>query len=561
MAASLTVFYNYTPNSTRGRYYMPRHAEVDFYEANTKMLGAFISEASQVSKLQSDTYRVYEEYIDLAQRADLTSMNITYIAIDNGKSILFYFVNSIKPMPQGYRCYISIDYWATYVSIANITKLHFTRSNLQLARDYENYYSTDEVINHDISHRAFYPLREKSGNILSVSRQDVWVVAAIKERSIETSNVSIEDVNLYAFNPQDIAVQNGRTSVTMEDIRQTIEEVFNIYEAKYRGEHTQHPIFPSLTNIDYPAEVTKVYLIPFAAPYAAQIESIYYKTFYITSEEKYIAGYQFRGGVKSFDYRIINNGYKHQYNPAVLNTHEENITSVVVPVMGVPLFFGTRYNNIKLPPFVLQYSVSVRYNFGKDEMTVTIVQGTEERDITSAFELTGSANTGTLTSQQRAAKWLSVAAQASSGVFQIAKGGAGIVSGGTAIASAIQQATTNTNGGTVIGTGDAYTTFQQVIETGSGSIICFTYPKYSALPVDPIERVITYGAYCDIQYFDPEANLLNIIDGLELLYLSEDNKTIYPAFACDATVDNIPADAAEYISNTLKEGVQIQFLS
>lgn len=546
---SFRVFFNFTPNSPGGKYYFPKSPYAGYttedrhYQANNSLLSRMMNDALSAEGLEvfrSYTYKIYDQYIDIPQlnnNSPRKAIDITYVALNDGDKILFYFVDRVLPLPQGYRLYTRIDYWATYISATNITNVVFKKSNLQVGNGNEYYYYTDEVINFDLSRKVY--LKALNRNL---TRANISVLAVIKHKVYQNFNDSLEVINVYGFKPADIAARYNRTNILASDIYELISEVLNIYAiSEGTGQGT--------------AQILKAYLYDNASYVSKAL--LEFDTISTNGTKQKLECWEMSESVNEYNIDIINNSPGIVFNPDAIALAAN--TYIELYGIGTPLAFGTKYNNIKLPPFVLTYSVKARYEIGKDYFRVFVSQGQEERDITTAFEVGGIANTGTLTALQAAAKWLGIGAQAAGGAFQISKGGAGIVSGTAAIGNAI-TGIVNQNGGTVIGSGNGVVTFNEIIENDSGEIWHFIHSSAYAQGAAQGLKILSAGAFCDIPYQSPTQNLLSYLSGLKPLYKgisAEAKKITEPYIVCEATVDNVPYEAIDTITNALAAGIRI----
>lgn len=538
---NLYVFFDFTPDGNGGKFYMPKSESVDIYAANSKVLAAMKNDHPRYEIYMANTFKVYDTYIDLPLYSNAIGHNITYLAIETDSEILFYYVQSVKPLPQGYRLYISIDYWATYISISKITNVNFNKTNLQVGNPGEYLYITEGNNNYDGSQRSYTPAFNVTERI---TRNNLRIFAAVRHKSFQDISTSIEELHVYRFDPQDIATTNGHSEPTAQDIYDTIETVFNIYAVTDRkgGEGS--------------AQVLHLYILENVGNY---------KTAAVAFKSKYkgttatLTGVECNSAINEYNIIVENgvDGYTPQGTPYDPGQY------VRLYSIGIPIYFGTKYNYLTLPNFVSTYVVKIRYEFNQDKIVITVSSGNDSRDITEAFEVAGVANTGTLTTSQSIAKWLGIAAQAAGGIFQMIKGGAGYVTGAVTIASAA-TGIVNQQGGTIIGGGDGLITFREIIDNGSGETFYFsrgsdnTAGQWSVMP-----RILFNGANCNIQYKLPKENLLNYLHNLPALYLPDNNaanRDIPAYIECTATIDNIPYDAAQVIADTLKSGVHIRFI-
>lgn len=551
MATNVTLFYGYTPNTSGGVHVTPSRPFhlYDWYTANKRMNEALKSFAPldisidkpYIETLEAGTYLIYADYVDIKKQLKYDGLTISYISIDDGKRVTFYFVDSVTPLPQGYRLYTRLDVWATYISIAMITNVHFTRSNLQVGSGKEYLYLTDDKTNYDSATRYY-----QSGLGRNLTRKNITVLAVIKHKVYQNFSKSIEVIKMYAFDPIDIARREDREELTAQDIYDTVNAVAAIYGISddKGGEGS--------------AEVMHIYLQDSTVFASSGLQA--FKTVDKNGGAFELEGWTRRPSINEYNIIVMNEAGDYVINPAAINYSQNEY--IKVNAVGVPLYFGTKYNYLKLPPFVLTYSVKIREEITDDKFQVSIIHNNEARDITSAFEVVAVANTASLTSSQSIAKWLGISAQAAGGVFQTVKGGAGLVTGPLSIAAAF-TGLVNQNGGTVIGSGNGLITFYDIIHTNSGDIWHFARGTRQTDGAAAMKKIIYYGASCDIQTDSPDNNLLTYLKNRPPLYrrigATTPDGNVLPVIACVAAVDNIPTEAADMIASRLLEGIRIQF--
>lgn len=532
--ANLYAFYNFTPDSDNGIYYFPKQAGGSLFGANNRLLNQFKADAAAGGYVyfKPNTFKVYEEYIDLPEIGSNDAINITYVAIETNNTIIFYFVNSIKPIPQGYRLYTAIDYWATYISIANITKVRFTRSNALINANFADIYLADEIPTGNKARRHFYGF----GNV--VTQNEVRFIAIIELEESTTISGTISRTVPFLFNPFEQPYIEELIGNNKEfQIYGAIEAIQNIYQTSNGGK----------------SHIKKLYIVPSST------------TSYLPTFKSKLYGQNITiQGLNISSYCKI---YKEHYN--FINTTEFSAQKFEQAYpnakrfksIGGDIYAGAKYNALKLPSFVGGYGLRILFDLKQDELKVSITNGDESRDISDSFELPATANTGTLTSLERMAKGLNLMTNLAGGVFQIAAGGAGLVSGTAQIGSTLTNLNEHRNGA-YIPAGNGRNTFANIVKNGGSDYLYFIDTPELLMNNDRGQNQIkTYGARCNIEWADADENLLNFASSLVTFLAGVSGESNQLFIACTVTVDDIPNEAAQTISDILNRGARIKFIN
>lgn len=527
MAASITIFSNYTPNAEGGEFIFPAaNSNPDIF--NLKLL-EYYKEQGANSIFEGVTFRIYENYIDIGNPRAIEDGNITYLAITFDERILFYFVDSIQVINTGLRLYTRLDLWSTYIGRARIDNLKFTRTNVKLIFKEpspftipEPLYFTEEL-KIDLGQRDFLGAFNGRPRGRGITRNSLRVYATIKHKTYTDISTAIDEIHTYEFNPADIATNPA--AITQKDIQNLIALVSSIYAVTNNGEGN--------------AEVMHLYI--YQAGLRKNTSAVKFKGV-LNGNKTDIDAFELRPDVS--EYRIS------LYNTSTADTPPAN--TVKLEWLGRVIYFGTKYNGIKLPYFVGEFTIRFVVMTNNDGLIFTVMAGEEQRDITRSFEVTIVANTGTLTSQESAAKWLGVIANTAGGTFQIAAGGAGYVSGAAQIANAF-IGLPNNNNGTYIGGGDGLTTFDDIINNESDYLwLCIYRTTVSNLYAENLIKA--NGAQCEYIWNNPKANLMEFLTDLPSLIGGDISSHVV---ACECSVKNIPYAAAQYIKDKLAEGLRL----
>lgn len=523
MNATLTIFQNCTPNGQGGIHYAPIGKDTEF---NPRFF-QWLKENYTYKVLTANTYRIYGDYIDIPAGTFLNPNTATYavIASDNDAFFNFYFISSIQLISAGLRLFITPDYWATYISTASITNLAFSRTNLRLNVMSELAYivpTNPRTVNIDYSFVNAFANRQR------VARRSLNVIAILKYPTQISTSEESEEVRPYAFTIYDLPTdESGGVADTEENFRKLLTVVGSIYEINYNQGVLK-------------AEVMHVYIVE---PVGERITAAQTFTGLYHDEKIKLTGTMLRPNIYELSqYTSIGNL---AYTPNVVG-----VGAMLSGFAGETIYFGTKYNGITLAKIVGVTESILRFDLHNDELIVTAINGTESRDITNAFEEIVVKNTGSLTPQEQAAKWLGVLGNVAGGAFQMAAGGAGVVTGSLQIAQGL-TAFLESGNGTYQGGGSAQTTFYDIIHDGVGEYVYITIAaSYNDVTID--NYVKTEGASCMYRPgYDEEFLDFIATKGFIL------KNTPYIAIACIASVDNAPYNACDDIAATLADGVKI----
>lgn len=528
MGAQITFFRQFTPNISGGRFCFPANVATR-NNFNQLYYNYIMAKEDNFDLGESYTFSIYDDHIDiLSSFQRFYDYHITYIAITYEGYNTFYFVDRLKQISGGTRIFIRSDDWANYIGSATIKNITFTRSNKQVNPVKDELYLTDNAPQYDGCIQQFFTAY---GNNTRVFLQALKIYATIKHRTISTVKTQIDEIHTYEFDP----LENSLIKVlTRERLQSAIDNITAIFEDR---------------DTKGAAELIHLYLFP-GGIIPKVTRAAAFNTVLRSGTQTVVTGTEIDETVILYNirYRNVELGFTPNYD-----------NTVYIPNLGRKSYFGTKYNGIELPPFVGLCGVTFRIETKQDGITFLAVCGADMRDITTAFALTAIANTGTLTSEQLTAKWLGVIAGTASGAFQIAAGGAGVVTGGLTIANTINSLYTQRNG-TYLGGGGAMTTFKEIIDNGAGDYLYISVNDPTAGVVTPtaaIEKVKTSGADCFYKYENSETELISIINTNEARQGYLISGTAYPVIACECTVNGIPYEAAEMIQSLLSGGVRL----
>ena len=533
MAASVTVFYNFTPNTDGGARIFPAVGSLsETYDYSAEILDYYKQQTNNYELLTGVTYEIFNNYIEVGitnKSVGDFRYNITYIAIQFETKTIFYFVDKVEFIETGMRCYTRPDNWSSYIGQARINHLKFRRTNVKL--EFEDtpisrpiYYT--QKLSIDMGARSFLGAFTGQERGRTIGREKLRIYATIKYRTYSDITKTIEQIDTYEFNPNDII---STATPTAQDIYNFIDLIASIYGV---GGGVN-----ALT-----AEIMHMYILQ---------EGIIKTGSFLTrfngllrGEDKEVLGRKILTGINNEDIKLY-------------NTREGGATvplgAIKISQLGKDIYFGTKYNGLKLPYFVGEFTIRFTVFSNKDNLTFMVMAGEEIKDITSSFEITAIANTGSLVGIQAAAKWLGIIANTAGGAFQIASGGAGLVSGTAQIANTM-LGIPNNNNGTYIGGGDGLTTFDDIINNNYDDYLYLTV--YSSQTSGAYGEAIinNYGAECNYIATDTSKDLKSFLSNMTSLI----DYTVFDYFIeCECAVNNVPYEAAAEIQNIFNEGVQL----
>lgn len=520
------LYYNLTPNGSGGEHFAPkpntdRQTWDETYINKLKNLAG----AGKYIEMYIHNYSFNEGYFDIDNIGNIL-LRPTYISIHTDirtnsgtKSFYaYYFVDRITQIGNGFRLYVSEDLWAGYIADAKFSYIHYKKINFYINDpDVHATYLTTNKLNPKEVEKRYIPLGE------NYSISDIRIIAVIRFQEQNTFDTTIESINLFSFDP----AQLTEVPVQGVTISEMIEGVRNIYGLDMTG-----------TNKAY---VTKVYIVHkfFNEPTGTiGFKSVIYSE-KRTIQGKNLAGFQ---SIIEEEFNLLNS-----------NISAPDEKYIPIRAIGQQITVGTKYNGLILPAFVREYAFKIRYEITISGLKISVMDGRESRDITDSFLLDVIANSGTLNALETTAKSLGLISNLAGGAFQIAAGGAGIISGAAQIGNTLASGFTNNSNGTYLPNGTGVTTYDDIVTKRSGYVF---YAVYNANYDNSAYKEASYfGAYCDItrslgtDLFTDIYNSSYLLPGAVIKFTQ-----------ADIVVDNIPYDAAEAITGEFEQGVKITFI-
>lgn len=552
----ITIFYNYTPDQGNEPYFFPREGEGLSFQ---QLLYTYLTRAGEraFKKLDAVTYKMYEEYIDIPEIPTKDQTTITYIAIKKTYGYYFYFVDKVIPMPQGARCYIRLDNWATYIGAAEIKHVEVTRTNLYLGKKFTGYSKTELPFYTIERAPGIAQIKHTEGLFNYASNKTLSVYAVIKAQVVSTLSHEIDHINIYEFRAdifhdryalsaaynQDFFLNFVNAIASIDTLTGTWSyfgtgkaEIVKLYIAPNGlGERASQATFKGYVENSRYVEITGTLLTPL----------VLRKNILLTSPQ---VGYTMET-IPGIDYIVPING-----------------------AIGNDLYFGTLYNQMKLPNIVDRIQVTYESRLNNNSIQFLLRCNGEEKDISESFTVTATSNNASITSQEMIAKTLNLIGNVAVGSAQIAAGGAGIITGGIQIASQA-NALLNNGRGQVIGGGDGLLTFSPLINypnTAAAFLYAVYYGNDKPMATENInmtvyENICYNGAICKYRPRELQINDLKAYLGKYDFILTAINTTtrdtLLPFIQCIARVTGVPYKAIEEITSRLAEGVRLRYIS
>ena len=217
-------------------------------------------------------------------------------------------------------------------------------------------------------------------------------------------------------------------------------------------------------------------------------------------------------------------------------------------------YFGTYSEGLKLPRFVKEVQVNLKYIVEADKLRVIASCGTEEKDITSAFGLTVTHVDGDvrnvayiLNAMQSGIKLAGAGATMVAGAFS-GNELAGVMGGMGLISNISEMAKTSGRTGTVVDSGDAMTTYWiSAVANNKKVHNPFILHKYESIRKES-DVISKTGAI-----YDDYISSINLISNTPII--SGDTETFVKLE--NVEIAGIPLNASDYIASKLKQGIFI----
>lgn len=526
----LYIYTGVTPNQDNGRHFMFTDVSLYMAELQPHLLTSIIL----------DNHRINSNVARLALSSLLTEENydtVTYLIDYDEETKYFRCYNVLRATLDSNVNYIlEVDLWATFIKDCDFSKVHITRCNRQLNKYgiYDDPQSTSG---------RFYTVPQHSNPATWLNPQDdhyakyenLWLVFLLQYNTYQKKfgDDLITQTGLFAINLGaiktgiiDLNPQNF-TDVTPLDLAVSL--IGGIYGV-------------AGTSGTLDAQVLQAWVLPDV------LLQLTYKGSQWTQQVKLFERHAGIGDT-TLDVNYIYPSKKY----IEFNTVEVDINKIV--------YFGTINNGLKLKKFTTDDNyadVFVQAFIGDTTLKIVVMQGEEEKDLTSDFAITLTSSASITTSIREFARTFTTALGAGKSFMQSAgKGdyaGAGLGLAGN-IAGMVDM-TANTN--KAIGNGDATTIYWRSDAT---------LPSYALNPFVTTEFASTQdvnlhtnmlGATFD--YYGATGDALTVFDFEDKTMLGSGSiEDTYIVASCD--IDGIPLEAHNEIGRKLTAGIYYKLLT
>lgn len=527
----ITLYKKFTPNTENAVHYLFEYVNDYINKISPNLVVTYDIENYRINRnvlmIKFDNYINAKNYDD-----------ITYICdnFDENGYQRFYFVENCYQQ-SGYAFYnLSIDYWASYIYRARIDNIHVKRCNRNIAT---GVYRDDFITKTNLN--EWLPINGTTSGSNN-KRFDVNKASIVfcMSYNIESTNTgSIDTTQLFAINLKDLKEnycyyrpdgtereQNEKLelSQTTNAVDYAIAVVGGIYGVSAWG--------PIKDTND--AKVTQAWIVD--------------NTLLLTTENL-VEGIKTRN---LYDGRTLNNTLVKAVVPSNLSRYFSlNLDK------NYNYYVGTQGKGLKIKK--LSSTTQVQYNVivGQSDLKVIIKQGDNQMDITDAFAVQLTLNAGEITGLRAIVSTMQHSYQevARFMTLQNNKDATKLDYAGLAVdyAGGFQ----NKFVGTLIGSGDGYLNFRNLISSGfstdyNENINFPVYNPYALTKCQSIENEDEIVALQGIT-FDCYITDLSYIFNYNLL--TETNSTF---LQCDCNVTNTILDACNLIKTKLASGIFIE---
>ena len=487
----------------------------------------------KVAELTAQNWRYNSEAIRLAIDTSLTmakARTVVYIhVVTTDGDDTWHLVDSIT-IQSGYVIYFChVDLWGTYYKKAIISNLRLARTNRTYGTCQAMFPPIQQTYNDTIEYLPT-GLQKLAGE-QDCAEDDIFysyltVMFSLKYNIYQTVNSAVTEIGMFAipFNRliSQYETDTGDTSLLV-NIMELVQQVMGgIYAIEING-------------TELSAEVMGVWVVEDKA-----ITTAY-------SDHKI----KFRTAIADFDdNKIILDKVK----PYQVDDARYKRVFTIQQNPQYEYYFGTYNEQMKLPRYVGDTNIVLKFIVEADKLRVIASCGTEEKDITSAFGLTVTHVDGDvrnvayiLNAMQSGIKLAGAGATMVAGAFS-GNELAGVMGGMNLISGISELAKTNSRTGTVVDSGDAMTTYWiSAIANNKKVHNPYVLHKYESI-IDEEEVITHTGAiYGDYVTSVDLTNETPLITGDSTCFVKFD----------EVTIDNIPTYASEYIAGKLRQGIYI----
>lgn len=534
MARVLDIYFNFTPNQDNNTHYC--------FSDQLAYISHLFYNVTSIS-VNLDNYRINTGVVKIKKSAVSEEIrNATYVVEmekPTGQSFLTWqiircwHVKSYEELDY-YVLHVEVDLWGTYFKYASLSNINVLRCNRNIGHGIY-----DEVRNTDI-------------DVISTTKQkpytsNGWLTDNGEWAFEEYVNVvfAVEyNIEQQVFGSDHIST-TGMFAISIKDLRAKAHSDYAGLAGVLYAMDMIGGIFGVNASWGSPldARILKAWILPNPCiTKSNKTLTFKSKSIYAKNAQIDIVAYQVEPTRKSLQYRNIDY------------------------TLGKATYFGTYNNGLKLKPYTdAKLHVFASFQVGVSDLSVVIMQGESQKDITNAFELQLTTNVGETTTLRYIAKSFNTAFGASKSAFgDTAKGGAlggpvfaGIAGVGSVVNSALGMINQQPVIDSAIGGGDGATNYYGYHEeTISGSTWYCVRNPFMSFVFDSVEdesaKARLYGASFNVVVSD-----LSTLDNNTLLGTGTFDDTYIVA---NMRVDGVPKDAKTYIENAFKNGIYMKYL-
>lgn len=504
-----------------------------------------------VKTISNDKYTINTNILRLKIDETLTAGildTITYIVNVEGDYKRCYYVNSFN-YQSGYAVFtLSIDTWATYIYKASFKNIRLIESTGLFK---VGVLPHDEILPYrykdlQVNFLNSQPYIAYLDNSQEIANNEVYIVFSMKYNIYQTQDGAVSKIGLFAITVRDIktAFVNAGTSDAnklslskVNDLEVVARVISGIYGIGSGGA--------------LKCEVINAWLLPSSL---VNFNQYYNQTIYCRTGTEYNSN-NITINVKSIfanisfvTYRIGNRFIN--YNPRLLN------------------IFGTKGLGLQLIN-TENPTTYFKVNLSYETINIVAGQGNNEKDITSAFAIAITHNSGDISPQRNMATALNKIVSLLSGTVGLAGGIAGAVAGnplallggGMSVAktaTGLVNESMQKSIGQQVGTGGGFAIFNKAQTFGEDYTSNCQQPLANPICLVSFNTIATLNTQYNVELkaliYD-NAMPSNTDNLYELPYNVVYNANFYIKASCEVSGVNI--DACNFIENKLLNGIEI----
>ena len=540
----LYLFKNFTPNQNGAIHYVVERPDLFYNRFQDKI----------ALRLEDDNFRINGNILKIkydVTQSETYYKTMTYVYLkaydtpneeQTGREYKNYFIKSVIIQSGLVIFTLELDLWGTYINMCSLSLATITRCNKRIGT---GVYLPIETTNFNLNDE--YPVREEDADYGKINDANVSIVFLLQYNALQQQSGigddTITKTELFEMNLQELkqALVSAYPNNTEIDEYSSVDIAVDLVGLIYG---VTGGLFGTST-LD--ARVLKAYLID---------NRLLKTTIYGTTS------YSIRVKTRSslidplndlvFTARKIAPTIK--YKHVTIENYDINKAYTI----------GTYNNGLELLRFTTQTLVATYICFTTtDDLKVIVQQGSNQKDITSAFEIQLTTNGERTTSLRNIAmsikQLLGLIDKATSSYKE--QQGLGVLKVG--VNALVDSVNLKPNLQNSVGNGDGTNTFyaEQYRVLDKNEILNPYVVTYTTSIYDERKKALREGAIFN-EIIDDTPNvyglLYRILQAEYLQSVSEEEKQYYPTFvALTCNVENIPTDARDFIKNVLETGVYL----